>query len=74
MSAYSVCLTVMEVSRSPDSALLTKCTGQEVALFVKKYFAKELVKLASYKSQDYKAALEQTFFKMDSLMETTKGK
>jgi len=48
--------------------------GQEVALFVKKYFAKELVKLASYKSQDYKSALEQTFFKMDSLMETAKGK
>ena len=44
--------------------------GQEVALFVKKHFAKELVKLASYKSKCYKEALEECFLKMDELMET----
>jgi len=44
--------------------------GQEVALYVKKHFAKELIKLASYKSKCYKEALEECFIKMDELMET----
>ena len=35
--------------------------GQEVALYVKKHFAKELIKLASYKSKCYKEALEEVF-------------
>ena len=48
--------------------------GQEVALFVKKHFAKELVKLPSYKSKCYKEALEECFLKMDELMETKSGK
>ena len=37
-------------------------------------FAKELVKLASYKSKCYKEALEECFLKMDELMETKSGK
>ena len=48
--------------------------GQEVALFVKKHFAKELTKLPSYKSKCYKEALEEAFLKMDELMETKSGK
>lgn len=48
--------------------------GQEVALYVKKHFAKELVKLQSYKSKCYKEALEECFLKMDDLMDTPSGK
>jgi protein phosphatase 1G len=48
--------------------------GQEVALYVKKHFAKELVKLASFKSKCYKEALEECFLKMDELMESKQGK
>ena len=39
--------------------------GQEVALFVKEHFRKELVRLQSFKSKCYKEALEECFFKMD---------
>ena len=45
-----------------------------MALYVKKHFAKELVKLASYKSKCYKEALEEAFLKMDEMMETKTGK
>lgn len=44
-----------------------------MALFVKKYFCKELVKLQSYKSKDYKSALEESFLKMDDLMNNDAG-
>jgi protein phosphatase 2C family protein 2/3 len=33
-----------------------------------------LIKLASFKSKDYKAALEECFFKMDEMMRTPAGK
>ena len=45
-----------------------------MALYVKKHFAKEMVKLASYKSKCYKEALEEAFLKMDEMMETKQGK
>jgi len=48
--------------------------GQEVALYVKKYYCKEFVKLASYKSKQYKIALEESFQKMDEMMKTEAGK
>lgn len=48
--------------------------GQEVALFVKKHFKNELIKLPSYKSKCYKEALEEVFLKMDEIMETKAGK
>ena len=41
---------------------------------MKKHFAKELIKLASYKSKCYKEALEECFIKMDDNMETKTGK
>ncbi len=44
--------------------------GQEVALYVKKHFVKELSKLSAFKSKDYKTALEEAFFKMDEMMKT----
>jgi len=47
--------------------------GQEVALFVKEHFRKELVKLQSFKSKCYKEALEECFFKMDVMMESETG-
>ena len=48
--------------------------GQEVALYVKKYYCKELIKLPSYKSKQYKIALEESFQKMDEMMKTDAGK
>ena len=47
--------------------------GQEVALWVKENFKKELVKLQSYKSKCYKESLEECFHKLDELMETPAG-
>ena len=47
--------------------------GQEVALFVKDNFKKELVKLQSYKSKCYKEALEECFLKMDEIMSSDQG-
>jgi serine/threonine protein phosphatase PrpC len=43
-------------------------------LYVKKYYCKELIKLASYKSKQYKIALEESFQKMDEMMKTEAGK
>lgn len=45
-----------------------------MALYVKKHFCKELLKLQSYKSKCYKEALEEVFLKMDDLMDTPAGK
>jgi protein phosphatase 2C family protein 2/3 len=42
--------------------------GEETALFVEKHFCKTLKELKSYKSKDYKTALEECFMKMDKLM------
>ena len=39
--------------------------GQEVALWVKENFKKELVKLQSFKSKLYREALEEVFVKLD---------
>ena len=44
-----------------------------MALWVKKHFAKEFVKLPSYKSKCYKEALEEIFIKLDELMLTRQG-
>jgi len=69
---------VMEVSKKAylfqKKTYLFLFVGQEVALYVKKYYCKELVKLASYKSKQYKIALEESFQKMDELMKTESGK
>jgi serine/threonine protein phosphatase PrpC len=48
--------------------------GPEVAKFVKNHFTKNLVSCPAYKRKDYKAALENTFLKMDRLLLTEKGK
>lgn len=42
--------------------------GQEVALWVKENFKKELVKLQSFKSKLYRESLEEVFVKLDELM------
>ena len=42
--------------------------GQEVALWVKENFKKELIKLQSFRSKCYKEALEECFLKLDELM------
>ena len=47
--------------------------GQEVALWVKENFKKELVKLQSYKSKLYREALEEVFAKLDEQMQTPAG-
>ena len=59
-------------ARSANFCLIS-CTGQEVALWVKENFKKELVKLQSFKSKCYKEALEECFFKMDVLMQSPAG-
>jgi len=59
-----------------SNALFAHCfcdAGQEVALWVKDNFKKELIKLQSYKSKCYKEALEECFLKLDELMETPAG-
>lgn len=43
-------------------------------MYVKKHFVKELVKLQAFKSKDYKAALEECFYKMDEMMRSPTGK
>ena len=48
-------------------------TGQEVALWVKENFKKELIKLQSFKSKCYKEALEECFLKMDVMMQNPAG-
>jgi hypothetical protein len=45
-----------------------------VALYVKKHYCKEFVKLPSYKSKQWKIALEESFAKIDELMKTEAGK
>ena len=45
-----------------------------MALYVKKHFCKELLKLQSYRSKCYKEALEEVFLKMDEMMDTKQGK
>ena len=47
--------------------------GQEVALWVKENFKKELVKLQSFKSKLYREALEEVFVKLDEQMLTPAG-
>ena len=48
--------------------------GPEVAIFVKEHFKANLIKNSSYKSGDYKKALEQVFVKMDRLLQSDKGR
>ena len=56
-----------------DNLYFTLFSGQEVALWVKDNFKKELVKLQSYKSKCYKEALEEVFLKLDVLMQAPAG-
>lgn len=48
--------------------------GKEVALFVEKYFVKELQANSSFKAGDYEKALIETFLRMDQLINTTEGR
>ncbi|KAM3139338.1 hypothetical protein pb186bvf_008558 [Paramecium bursaria] len=45
--------------------------GQEVAKFVEQHFQEELVKNYNFIHKDYSKALEETFLKMDDLMQTS---
>lgn len=47
--------------------------GQEVALYVKKYYAKILSNLPAFKMRNYRLALEESFLKMDEQMLTEQG-
>ena len=75
---FSVFLTGTEVSKNISLAVLKQIffvhKGQEVALYVKKHFVKELLKLQSFKSKDYRSALEECFYRMDEMMRTPAGK
>ena len=42
--------------------------GKEVALFVEKHFINELKKNEDFKKNNFKAALKQTFLRMDELL------
>lgn len=48
-------------------------SGQEVALYVKKYYTKILTNLQSYKGKNYRLALEESFMKIDEQMLTDSG-
>lgn len=48
--------------------------GPEVAIFVQNHFTKNLVNCSAYKRKDYKQALENTFLKMDRILQTEKGR
>lgn len=47
--------------------------GQEVAKFVEDNFLKEIQKLDSFKSRDYRKALTETFINLDILLLTDAG-
>lgn len=47
--------------------------GKEVAKYCAAHFAEALEKNESFKAGDYKKALEQTFLKMDELIQTAEG-
>lgn len=44
-----------------------------MALYVKKHFIKMLTNLPSFKSRNYRLALEEVFFKIDEVMLTDAG-
>lgn len=52
-------------SKSESTISLTPYLGQEVALYVKKHYCKILSNLPSFKSKNYKLALEESFLKID---------
>ncbi len=47
--------------------------GAEVALYVKKYFLREIQQNANFKTKNYELALTETFFKMDEMLLTPEG-
>lgn len=49
-------------------------SGQEVALYVQNHYTKLLTSLPSYKSKNYRLALEESFLKIDEQMLTEAGK
>lgn len=67
---------VMEVSKThlcSFDSLTYVSEGQEVALYVKKYYTKILTNLPSYRSKNYRLALEESFMKIDEQMLTDSG-
>jgi len=48
--------------------------GQSTALYAKKHFAKCLTTLPSFRSKNYKLALEEAFLKIDEMMQTDSAK
>ena len=63
----------IEVSELHCILMFNICLGKDVALFVEKHFADEMVKLESYKAKKYKKAFEEVFLKMDEMMLTREG-
>ena len=48
--------------------------GKETAIFVKNHFIEELLQNENFKNEKIELSLKETFFKMDELMLSTKGK
>ena len=65
---YISFLLHQQISKITNFFVSICVSGQEVAIWVKENFKKELVKLQSYKSKCYKEALEEIFLKLDELM------
>ena len=63
----------MEVIALP-AIVLHLSVGQATALFVKKHYTKVLTNLNSFKSKNFRLALEESFMKIDDLMQTDSGK
>lgn len=56
-----------------NSDHFNKILGKEVALYVKKNYAKVLSTMTSFKQGNYRVALEESFLKIDNMMQTEKG-
>ena len=48
--------------------------GQSTALYAKKHYVKCLTTLPSFRSKNYKLALEESFLKIDEMMQTDSAK
>lgn len=48
--------------------------GAEVALYTKEHFINFLISSKAFQQKEYEKALEETFFKIDTEMQTQEGK
>lgn len=62
---YMMVMEVSETHLCNSNSLTHFSEGQEVALYVKKYYTKILTNLPSFRAKNYRLALEESFMKID---------